>query len=89
MEFKTLHEYYQKHWVSKHRYPLHNKVLCICLWARPNGRDTDTGFSFAAPPDLSANYSHVCQQQCDQQSLESAETTTHHLGKLQVLIYEV
>ena len=45
----------------KHRYPFHNKVLCVCLWARPGGRDTDTGVSFTAPPALSANYSHVCQ----------------------------
>ena len=27
--------------------------------------------------------------QCEEQSLESAETTTHHLGKPLVLIYEV
>ena len=27
--------------------------------------------------------------QCDEQSLESAETTTYHLGKPLVLIYEV
>ena len=47
--------------VSKHRYPFHNKALCVCLWARPSGRDTGTGVSFTAPPDLSANYSHVCQ----------------------------
>ena len=47
--------------VSKHRYPFHNKALCVCLWARPSGRDTDTRDSFTTPPDLSANYSHVCQ----------------------------
>ena len=27
--------------------------------------------------------------QCEEQSLESAETTTHHLGKPLVMIYEV
>ena len=47
--------------VCKHRYPFHKKALCVCLWARPSGRDSGTRVSFTAPPDLSDNYSLVCQ----------------------------
>ena len=89
IEFKTLHEYYQKHW-----YPntgIHSTTR-RCVSACGQGQVV----GILAPGSLLQPLL-TCQlitpmfvsMQCDEQSLESAENTTHHLGKPLVLIYEV